>query len=77
MLDTLLHLKRVAPIDFDVVAVNLDQKQPGFPEHVLPDYFEKNGINVSAPRTTPEWFRPGSKAIAGRVHHRSSMLAVL
>jgi|TARA_R110000803_G_scaffold124075_1_gene191888 tRNA 2-thiocytidine biosynthesis protein TtcA len=45
MLDTLLHLKRVAPIDFDVVAVNLDQKQPGFPEHVLPDYFEKNGIN--------------------------------
>lgn len=45
MLDTLLYLKRVAPIKFDVVAVNLDQKQPGFPEHVLPEFFEKNGID--------------------------------
>lgn len=45
MLDALLHLKRVAPIDFDVVAVNLDQKQPGFPEHVLPEYFESRGID--------------------------------
>ncbi|MCC1498244.1 tRNA 2-thiocytidine(32) synthetase TtcA [Alcanivorax sp. 1008] len=45
MLDTLLHLKRVAPISFDVVAVNLDQKQPGFPEHVLPEYFESQGID--------------------------------
>lgn len=45
MLDILLYLKRVAPIDFDVVAVNLDQKQPGFPEHVLPDYFERHGID--------------------------------
>lgn len=40
MLDILLNLKRSAPIKFDVVAVNLDQKQPGFPAHVLPDYFE-------------------------------------
>lgn len=45
MLDMLLHLKKVAPIDFDVVAVNLDQKQPGFPEHILPDYFEQQGID--------------------------------
>ncbi|WP_394250924.1 tRNA 2-thiocytidine(32) synthetase TtcA [Vibrio profundi] len=40
MLDILLKLKQAAPIKFDVVAVNLDQKQPGFPEHILPDYFE-------------------------------------
>ena len=45
MLDTLLYLKRVAPINFDVVAVNLDQKQPGFPEHVLPGFFKKNNID--------------------------------
>ena len=38
MLDTLLHMQRIAPIRFEIVAVNLDQKQPGFPEHVLPDY---------------------------------------
>ncbi len=40
MLDILLGLKKAAPIDFEVIAVNLDQKQPGFPEHILPDYFE-------------------------------------
>jgi len=44
MLDILLNLKKVAPIHFDVVAVNLDQKQPGFPEHILPDYFERLNI---------------------------------
>ena len=38
MLDILLGLRASAPIHFDVVAVNLDQKQPGFPEHVLPEY---------------------------------------
>ncbi len=45
MLDALLHLQRIAPIKFSVVAVNLDQKQPGFPEHVLPDYFKSKGID--------------------------------
>jgi tRNA 2-thiocytidine biosynthesis protein TtcA len=45
MLDMLLHLKKVAPINFKVIAVNLDQKQPGFPEHVLPNYFESRGID--------------------------------
>lgn len=45
MLDTLLHLKRVAPIKFDVIAVNLDQKQPGFPAHILPNYLEEKGID--------------------------------
>lgn len=40
LLDILLGLQTVAPINFDLVAVNLDQKQPGFPEHVLPNYLE-------------------------------------
>jgi len=40
MLDILLNLQKAAPIKFEVIAVNLDQKQPGFPEHILPDYFE-------------------------------------
>ncbi|PCJ43072.1 MAG: tRNA 2-thiocytidine(32) synthetase TtcA [Moraxellaceae bacterium] len=44
MLDLLLGLQKVAPIDFSVVAVNLDQKQPGFPEQVLPTYLES--LNV-------------------------------
>ena len=44
MLDILLSLRRNAPVDFEVVAVNLDQKQPGFPEHVLPEYLERLGI---------------------------------
>ena len=44
MLDMLLHLQKVAPISFELVAVNLDQKQPGFPEHVLPAYLDELGI---------------------------------
>lgn len=44
MLDILLSLRRNAPVDFELVAVNLDQKQPGFPEHVLPDYLSQLGI---------------------------------
>ena len=44
MLDTLLFLKSVAPIRFDVIAVNLDQKQPGFPAHVLPQYLSSLGV---------------------------------
>ena len=44
MLDILLRLREAAPIKFDVVAVNLDQKQPGFPEHILPEYFETLNI---------------------------------
>ena len=41
MLDILLNLRDSAPIDFELVAVNLDQKQPGFPEEVLPQYLAK------------------------------------
>lgn len=40
MLDILLMLQKVAPVKFKIIAVNLDQKQPGFPEHILPEYFE-------------------------------------
>jgi tRNA 2-thiocytidine biosynthesis protein TtcA len=44
MLDILLKLKARAPIHFDIVAVNLDQKQPGFPEEVLPKYLSELGV---------------------------------
>jgi len=44
MLDILMRLRERAPIDFEIVAVNLDQKQPGFPEHVLPDYLTSLGV---------------------------------
>ena len=44
MLDILLHLQKVAPIQFSLVAVNMDQKQPGFPEHILPAYLESVGV---------------------------------
>jgi tRNA 2-thiocytidine biosynthesis protein TtcA len=44
LLDVLLSLQRSAPIRFDLVAVNLDQKQPGFPAHVLPEYLSALGV---------------------------------
>ena len=44
MLDILLQLRKKAPVRFELVAVNLDQKQPGFPEHVLPEYLERVGV---------------------------------
>ena len=44
MLDILLSLQKTAPISFELVAVNMDQKQPGFPEHILPAYLEQVGV---------------------------------
>ncbi|MCB1667948.1 MAG: tRNA 2-thiocytidine(32) synthetase TtcA [Porticoccaceae bacterium] len=44
MLDILRNLQKTAPISFQIVAVNLDQKQPGFPEHILPGYLEQEGV---------------------------------
>ena len=45
MLDILMQLQKSAPIQFDILAVNLDQKQPGFPEHVLPAYLTEVGVD--------------------------------
>ena len=44
MLDVLMRLREKSPVPFEIVAVNLDQRHPGFPEHVLPDYLRSLGI---------------------------------
>ena len=44
LLDMLIYLQKVAPVRFELVAVNMDQKQPGFPEHVLPAYLDEVGV---------------------------------
>jgi tRNA 2-thiocytidine biosynthesis protein TtcA len=44
MLDMLVRLREAAPVNFELIAVNLDQKQPDFPEHVLPEYLRARGV---------------------------------
>ncbi|SHE20754.1 tRNA 2-thiocytidine(32) synthetase TtcA [methanotrophic endosymbiont of Bathymodiolus puteoserpentis (Logatchev)] len=44
LLDILMYFQKIAPIHFDIIAVNLDQKQPGFPEHILPKYLQKISV---------------------------------
>jgi tRNA 2-thiocytidine biosynthesis protein TtcA len=44
LLDILLKLREAAPLDFEIIAVNLDQRHPGYPEHVLPDYLTSLGV---------------------------------
>ncbi|MDG1662933.1 MAG: tRNA 2-thiocytidine(32) synthetase TtcA [Pseudomonadales bacterium] len=44
MLDVLCNLQKSAPVNFELIAVNLDQKQPDFPEHILPEYLEQQGV---------------------------------
>jgi tRNA 2-thiocytidine biosynthesis protein TtcA len=45
MLDVLMRLREKSPVPFEIVAVNLDQRHPGFPEHVLPDYLRSVGVD--------------------------------
>jgi tRNA 2-thiocytidine biosynthesis protein TtcA len=45
MLDILMHIQKTEIYDFEILAVNLDQKQPGYPEHILPEYLAKTGVN--------------------------------
>lgn len=44
LLDILLNLQKSAPVDFGIIAVNLDQGQPGFPKHILPEYLSRLGV---------------------------------
>src|SRR3546814_16959875 len=58
LLDILLQLQKKAPVGFSITAVNLDQKQPGFPGHVLPQYLNRPASPTRTPSQAPNWFSP-------------------
>ncbi len=62
LLDVLLTLQARSPVKFELVAVNLDQKQPGFPDHVLPDYLR--GLNVPFHIETQDTYSVVTRVIA-------------
>lgn len=86
LLDILLHFKGIAPINFEIIAVNLDQGQPGFPKEVLPNYFETNNIpykiiNQNTYQTVKEIIPEGkttcglcSRLRRGALYHTATIL---
>lgn len=69
MLDILINLRDHAPINFELIAVNLDQKQPGFPEHVLPEYLKKSVCLFILSKKIPI-------ALSKRLYRRAKRLVV-
>src|SRR3954465_11458470 len=69
MLDVLMRLREKAPVAFELVAVNLDQRHPGFPEHVLPEYLQSVGvpfrIEVQDTYSVVKRVIPGGKTMCG------------
>ena len=79
MLDILLGLQKRAPVPFSIVAVNLDQRQPGFPADVLPNYLKKLGveyhIETEDTYSTVQRVIPDGKTKCSLCHHRDDILA--